>query len=857
MARGRSAALTATVAALLLAAVLVAAIAVPASAISHDNFETFEKIMTLLREEGVVNENIARRALERHFGHAAESSDFYGASASDAPVMLYGYSPIKSHSDKLGGDKSSAFYGFDNLNSFLDSAHILKSHQDESSDDKVATDSVADRHETTSFYGFYGTTSSAGFYGSSIVDSGYKSLLDRYPDLEDVSDPRLRAVLKRHRHGSSFDDQHRGDADKESEFYGHTVSFYGYAPAPSRGDNSASSSSSRGGDGHSSPTQPESLLSVSFTVAITGDYATPESKALLASDINRSLQGATSRLGISRFMSGVTITPVTDVSPTTVSMNVEIVFNRNTNGIYQFAQMLRENAIYVFPLSEYAGAQVSSVRVAPYSPGAPTVPTGPYAGQIGQGDQGDRQTKGSREEEAPAGCALDRFSLNGEPSCCYQPFRLDAKYECCKESAGVDECGVCGGGGQTCGLRFAARISVPASVELSDVTSSAYNAVIQKYQQGIALLFSEYGLSANDVEVITEAVSVQSVPAHRNLLELGKSPDAHTGRGLVSIEVQTMDITAVVEPRPGLELPPLSAVSRLLQQAAGQKARYEDLQFLAVLEVRREGVCFNGICEVGEMADPLNPITGPGTCPQDCPVTRLCPMPVRPAVGVPMTPCAGRGVCDEAAGTCACELGYAGEACSQCEDGFILAAGAKCEPICPHTPDVSLLVAGDPLAPCGNRGTCDLAAGKCSCMEGYMGPECGRCAEGYFASNGICLRGVGTAATGYMPPADGTSNAVIISVSIVIAALVGSALVWFLVARARWSRSEQPSAEERSPFTDLNGVVCTDRNDDIPPAVNARAQTTDCHADPEPPTRQAPDGRRVTYPLASQDLTSV
>jgi hypothetical protein len=863
------------VVALMFLTVLLAASLPPVVAISHDNFETFEKLLKLLEEEGIVDDRTARRALEKHFAPATSPSNFYGAPSSDhSHVALYGlsYAHDAIHSDKSStADKSSQYYGVNNVHSilsFTDSEPPFRPGVD-SSEDSVEASATGDsiNSVTTSFYGFYGSSSSSsGFYGSSVADSDYNSLLDAYPDLEKVSDPRLRAILKRLRDGSS---EHQHKDAKSSEFYGHTVSFYGYAPATSRDSESSSSSSAYRG-ANKAPSKSHNTLSVSFTLAIAGDYATPESKSLLASEINRSLQDATSRLGISRHLTGVTITPVTDVSPTTVSMDVEILFSDNTNGIYQFAQMLRENAIYVFPLSEYAGAQVSSVRVAAASAGQPptgVVPGGPYAGQIGQDNQSDRASKGIKEEDAPGGCALDRFSLNGSPSCCYHPFQLDAKYECCKEASGVDECGVCGGSNQTCALRFAARVSAPASAQLSDVTSSAYNAVIQKYQQGIALLFSEYGVTAADVEVVTEAVSVQSATSHRQLLSTADYvEDSTRGRELQTIAVQTVDIATVVEPRAGLTLPSLTTTLRLLQQAADQKARYEDLQFLAVLEARRAGVCYNGFCEVGEMSDPLQPSSGEGTCPRDCPVTLQCPMPIRPLVGVPMTPCAGRGTCDETTGQCACDSGYRGEACSQCEEGFLLSTAGECKSACPHTPEISSLIAGDPLAPCGNRGTCDASKRSCECDEGYTGSDCGRCMPGFFASNGVCLLGVAAATDAAWAASSSTgtpvSSAVVVGISVAIAALLGIAMLGFLIYKRRQrsggNYEGHPAGGGGDEFTNLShqiGVLS-----DIPlKSPTSRAQTVDCHADPEPPTRQTPsqDGRRITYPLPSADMTSV
>lgn len=40
--------------------------------------------------------------------------------------------------------------------------------------------------------------------------------------------------------------------------------------------------------------------------------------------------------------------------------------------------------------------------------------------------------------------------------------------------------------------------------------------------------------------------------------------------------------------------------------------------------------------------------------------------------------------------------------------------------------------------PCGNRGLCSLTSGTCGCYAGYMGPDCGECANGFVRVDEHC-----------------------------------------------------------------------------------------------------------------------
>ena len=157
--------------------------------------------------------------------------------------------------------------------------------------------------------------------------------------------------------------------------------------------------------------------------------------------------------------------------------------------------------------------------------------------------------------------------------------------------------------------------------------------------------------------------------------------------------------------------------------------------------------------------------------------------------------CAGNGHCNGHGqclnGSCACDPGYRGSACStglcdpQCENGGVCVAGGRCR--CPlnfhgarcevgpvlseadhseadqHVPEPSIArSAGSTTAagpPCSGRGNCSSRGvclrGTCACITGWVGPGCGerscsevRCAQG----RGRCVRGTCRCRPPYLPP---------------------------------------------------------------------------------------------------------
>lgn len=93
----------------------------------------------------------------------------------------------------------------------------------------------------------------------------------------------------------------------------------------------------------------------------------------------------------------------------------------------------------------------------------------------------------------------------------------------------------------------------------------------------------------------------------------------------------------------------------------------------------------------------------------------------------------GGGSCEDSSGAvvCVCAVGYEGERCRQCEDGYA-PSGAACLPPTCQADSCNAGVGG---------GTCNDSTGEviCSCNDGYVGVTCNQCAAGYHAEGGACV----------------------------------------------------------------------------------------------------------------------
>lgn len=95
--------------------------------------------------------------------------------------------------------------------------------------------------------------------------------------------------------------------------------------------------------------------------------------------------------------------------------------------------------------------------------------------------------------------------------------------------------------------------------------------------------------------------------------------------------------------------------------------------------------------------------------------------------------CSGHGQCDDSIGTavCTCDKGWGGTWCDTCATDWHL-EGSEC------VPDQNVCVPD----PCKGHGNCtaDGFEWTCACDIGFAGDDCGQCAEGYVAlASGACV----------------------------------------------------------------------------------------------------------------------
>lgn len=137
-----------------------------------------------------------------------------------------------------------------------------------------------------------------------------------------------------------------------------------------------------------------------------------------------------------------------------------------------------------------------------------------------------------------------------------------------------------------------------------------------------------------------------------------------------------------------------------------------------------------------------------GACDGDEKTTSLVdPVYEDPCRYFPDDGCSNHGQChgdERSQPVCACDVGYRGERCDSCEPGFHVDFRGLC------ISDRSC--AEQPQNPCGSQGSCvdDRGVLSCDCTDGYGGPRCTLCADGYARDpGGSCSLRIG----GTMPDA--------------------------------------------------------------------------------------------------------
>ena len=244
----------------------------------------------------------------------------------------------------------------------------------------------------------------------------------------------------------------------------------------------------------------------------------------------------------------------------------------------------------------------------------------------------------------------------------------DANGICCP-SGKVDECGVCDGTGNSCSMRIEAQLKVPASLIQSNGVIDA--PLGQFFDEALA----QIGFPTAAVTVLNVSAPVPGRGNRRRvLLQINNmnSTTAPTSGPYAPAPV------AASPPPPG---PPedlyvtvsfladtnntgtapfdSSFVAAQLPSAAATTAANTTtgISLVSTPETSREGLCGNGICEIGERATPG---AFDGTCPEDCgPPASNC------GAG-----CGAGGSCLPNTGTCQCFDGYEGTFCKDCSAGY-------------------------------------------------------------------------------------------------------------------------------------------------------------------------------------------
>lgn len=219
------------------------------------------------------------------------------------------------------------------------------------------------------------------------------------------------------------------------------------------------------------------------------------------------------------------------------------------------------------------------------------------------------------------------YDINGV--CCHggADVFLTTSFTCCQTIEDVDECGVCGGSGDTCKKTLSGTLSVSAG---------------STYGSG-DFVTALIGLFPSDIQSsISETAS-----SRRRLMQTDTS---------VALELASGIATTLAELTAAFVRTGISASN------SGDLATAPDPPDAAV-----QGTPGNGVCETGEV---------PGS--DDCPIPQDCPMPTAMddgnVIGNAVSPCAGKGgVCIRASGTCMCPPGYIGDACDRCDgtDGYV------------------------------------------------------------------------------------------------------------------------------------------------------------------------------------------
>ena len=387
------------------------------------------------------------------------------------------------------------------------------------------------------------------------------------------------------------------------------------------------------------------------------DLATGQDMAQFRSDYIASVEASLRMLGIT------SDPPVSilDVLPASVAVPTLITFLNDPDGARLFSEVLQSNPSLAFPafsgLGEItivdvtAGGSAGDFRAGQDKPAR----LGPVIKGPTQGDKGGSSDKVDPVPEAPVPPAVSApcpITRSGE-SCC-APAALDAKVDCCWK--GVDECGVCGGKSDTCATSAAVRVQAARpGLTASSTSSAAFESMLEDFASGVANLFGSFGTDASDVAVDGAAVSSRRTADGALEFDIPFLVNPYEPQG------SKQDSSASRSP------PTLSMARSILTAAAESNLEADGMTIIAVLDVARSGVCGNQVCELGEFLGAEGHSPG-SSCPADCPAFVGCP--TGGALSEPPAVCSGHGQCASSSGECRCHVGYIGNDCSSCAEGY-------------------------------------------------------------------------------------------------------------------------------------------------------------------------------------------
>ncbi|EFJ11962.1 hypothetical protein SELMODRAFT_425768 [Selaginella moellendorffii] len=264
----------------------------------------------------------------------------------------------------------------------------------------------------------------------------------------------------------------------------------------------------------------------------------------------------------------------------------------------------------------------------------------------------------------------------------------DEKGLCCISGV-LDECHICDGDGTTCSTDMTLYLNVTGFAQA--IQEGAFQKFLTSTMSRLAskLRIADEALTVAEVRMISPGGETCAVDALQD--SLCSQDEQINGLAVVNATVFPTSPDMVIKKRKdvlaALQPGPLSSSLTVLPEALSA-----DLLFVG--DVRRAGVCGNGLCERGERCTSVGASATTfrtSCCLQDCPyVSAVCPAPM--AGPMKNKTCSGRGICLEASGQCDCFRGYAGSDCSICAWGWIQTPSGACVML-PDPHSLSKLVA--------------------------------------------------------------------------------------------------------------------------------------------------------------------